>query len=278
MREVEAGGVTRRAERARIVFGVRPVEELVRARPRDVNVVYVADGTRSPEIERGGPGRQGAARLRRVPPAPDGRRAGGRRRPPGASSRSRARSATRRWTICWRRRSAAGEPPLIVLLDGITDPHNLGAIVRSAEVLGAHGVVIPSRGSASVTPGAVKASAGATERVRDRRGAEPAARDRRAARGGRARAGRRRRRRRAARPRRLQAGPIALVVGAEGKGMREAVARRCDGLFHIPQRGAVVVAERFRRRRHRALRGRPPARVVARPASGVARSRRRRAA
>src|SRR5204862_6844269 len=59
----------------------------------------------------------------------------------------------------------AGEPPLIVLLDGITDPHNLGAIARSVEVLGAHGVVIPSRGSASVTPGAVKASAGATERV-----------------------------------------------------------------------------------------------------------------
>ena len=84
---------------------------------------------------------------------------------------------------------AAGQPALLVLLDGITDPHNLGAIARSVEVLGAHGVVIPSRGSASVTPGAVKASAGATERVRDRRGAEPVEDDRCAARGGRARAG-----------------------------------------------------------------------------------------
>ena len=58
------------------------------------------------------------------------------------------------------RRRRRDEPALIVLLDGITDPHNLGAIARSAEVLGAHGVVIPARGSASVTPGAVKASAG----------------------------------------------------------------------------------------------------------------------
>ena len=56
--------------------------------------------------------------------------------------------------------------------------------------------------------------------------------------------------------------PTALVVGAEGKGMREAVARRCDGLFHIPQRGDGVVAERVGRRRHRPLRSRPPARVV----------------
>lgn len=132
----------------------------------------------------------------------------------------------------------AGEAPLIILLDGITDPHNLGAIARSAEVLGAHGLVIPARGSASVTPGAVKASAGATERVliaevTNLLRAIDALRD--------------------AGLRVLGAGagdgaaidkvdlklPTALVVGAEGRGMREAVARRCDGLFHIPQRGVV---------------------------------------
>ena len=42
------------------------------------------------------------------------------------------------------------------------------------------------------------------------------------------------------RPASISAGPLALVVGAEGRGMREAVARRCDGLFHVPQRGAVA--------------------------------------
>jgi 23S rRNA (guanosine2251-2'-O)-methyltransferase len=132
----------------------------------------------------------------------------------------------------------AGEPPLLVLLDGITDPHNLGAIVRSAEVLGAHGVVIPAHRAAPVTAGAVKASAGATERVRI---AEVVNLLKAVA--GLREAGVRVLGAGAGSGERLDRvdlrGPIALVVGAEGKGMREAVARRCDGLFHIPQRGVV---------------------------------------
>ena len=55
-----------------------------------------------------------------------------------------------------------GEQPLLVLLDGITDPHNLGAIIRSAEVLGAHGVIVEERRSAPLSAAVVKASAGAT--------------------------------------------------------------------------------------------------------------------
>ena len=62
--------------------------------------------------------------------------------------------------------AVAHEPPLLMLLDGVTDPHNLGAVVRTVEVLGGHGVIIPERGAAPVTGAAVKASAGATERVR----------------------------------------------------------------------------------------------------------------
>ena len=58
-----------------------------------------------------------------------------------------------------------GEPPLLVLLDGVEDPHNLGAIVRSAHALGAHGVVIPRDRAAGVTPSAAKASAGAVEHM-----------------------------------------------------------------------------------------------------------------
>ena len=55
-------------------------------------------------------------------------------------------------------------PPLVVVLDGVQDPHNLGAIIRSAYVLGAHGVVIPEHRAAAVTPVVTKASAGATEK------------------------------------------------------------------------------------------------------------------
>ena len=59
-----------------------------------------------------------------------------------------------------------GEDPFLILLDGITDPHNLGAIIRSAECTGAHGVIVPERRSVGLTPAAVKASAGAVEHMK----------------------------------------------------------------------------------------------------------------
>jgi 23S rRNA (guanosine2251-2'-O)-methyltransferase len=59
--------------------------------------------------------------------------------------------------------AAAGKPPLLILCDGITDPHNLGAIIRTAEVSGAHGVIIPKNRSVGLTPAVDKASAGALE-------------------------------------------------------------------------------------------------------------------
>ena len=57
------------------------------------------------------------------------------------------------------------EPPFLILLDGITDPHNLGAIIRSAECSGAHGVIVPQHRNVGLTPAAVKASAGAIEYI-----------------------------------------------------------------------------------------------------------------
>ena len=51
-----------------------------------------------------------------------------------------------------------GEPPLLVALDGVTDPHNLGSIARTAEAVGAHGLIVPGRRSAAVTPSAEKAA------------------------------------------------------------------------------------------------------------------------
>lgn len=59
-----------------------------------------------------------------------------------------------------------GEKPLIVILDGVEDPHNLGAVIRSAECCGAHGVIIPKRRAVGLTSTAVKSSAGAAEYVR----------------------------------------------------------------------------------------------------------------
>ena len=58
------------------------------------------------------------------------------------------------------------EEPFLILLDGITDPHNLGAIIRTAECVGAHGVIVPERRAVGLTPAAVKASAGAIEHMK----------------------------------------------------------------------------------------------------------------
>ena len=58
------------------------------------------------------------------------------------------------------------EAPFLILLDGVTDPHNLGAIIRSAECVGAHGVIVPERRSVGLTTAAVKASAGAIEHMK----------------------------------------------------------------------------------------------------------------
>ncbi|MEF9919056.1 MAG: 23S rRNA (guanosine(2251)-2'-O)-methyltransferase RlmB, partial [Eubacterium sp.] len=60
-----------------------------------------------------------------------------------------------------KKAEAKGEEPLVVILDHITDPHNLGAIIRSANLCGAHGVIFPKRRSATLTPTSVKASSGA---------------------------------------------------------------------------------------------------------------------
>ena len=62
--------------------------------------------------------------------------------------------------------AAKNEDPFLILLDGVTDPHNLGAIIRSAECVGAHGVIVPERRSVGLTPAAVKASAGAVEHMK----------------------------------------------------------------------------------------------------------------
>ena len=112
-----------------------------------------------------------------------------------------------------------GGHSFLVVLDGIEDPHNLGALIRSAEGSGADGVVIPDRRAAGLTGTAVKASAGAKERNvwtvgLDERGTQSYDE--------------------------LDYNmDCALVLGAEGKGIHDLVRRRCDFLVSIPMMGKV---------------------------------------
>jgi len=130
-----------------------------------------------------------------------------------------------------------GEEPFVIVLDGITDPHNLGAIIRTAECAGAHGVIIPERRSVGLTPAAVKASAGACEYMNVVRvtninrtletlkerglwvvGATMDGEDA------------------------LKAdltGPMALVIGAEGEGIAELTLRKCDLRLSLPMAGHI---------------------------------------
>ena len=130
-----------------------------------------------------------------------------------------------------------GESPFIIVLDGVEDPHNLGAIIRSAECSGAHGVIIPKRRAVGLTPTAVKASAGAAEHMRvakvtnlataidelkerglwfyaaDMNGSSFYVTD--------------------------FSGGVALVMGSEGFGISRLVKEKCDFVVSIPLYGSV---------------------------------------
>ena len=131
-----------------------------------------------------------------------------------------------------------GEPPLIVVCDELSDPHNLGAVIRTAECAGAHGVIIPKRRSAGLTAVVAKTSAGAVSHLPVARvpnltaclkelkeeglwvfGAD------------------------AAGDRTLYEadlkGPAAIVIGSEGDGMSRLVAQTCDVLVRIPMKGKL---------------------------------------
>ena len=134
------------------------------------------------------------------------------------------------------RAARTGEPALVVALDGVTDPRNLGAVLRSAGAFGAHGVVIPERRAAGVTAAAWKVSAGAAARV-------PVARVTNLVRAlgelrdagcfvvGLAAGGTT-----SVSNLHLATGPVVLVVGSEGKGLGRLVRSSCDVVAGIPIR------------------------------------------
>jgi 23S rRNA (guanosine2251-2'-O)-methyltransferase len=194
---------------SQIVYGRRPVEEAERGRRR-VRRVWRAPETAGEELERlcGSPDHQGA--VAEVDPYPYA--------DPNALLRR--------------------EGALLVALDQVQDPRNLGAICRSAEFAGAAGIVIPERRSVEVTAVVCKTSAGAVEHLEIARirnladwladakqagfwiwGADAEASD--------------------APWNTDLSGPTVLVLGGEGKGIRPRVASACDGLIALPRFGRV---------------------------------------
>ena len=125
-------------------------------------------------------------------------------------------------------------PPLIVALDGVTDPRNLGAVVRSAAAFGATGVVVPARRSAGVTAGAWKASAGALARLPVARAVNLTRTLRAYQEGGFFVAGLDTAGDTEVRDISVADGPLILVVGSEGRGLSRVVAAACDLLVRIP--------------------------------------------
>ncbi len=135
--------------------------------------------------------------------------------------------------------AARGENALIVICDELSDPHNLGAILRSAECAGAHGVIIPKRRSVGLTATVAKASAGAVEymkvaRVTNINSAIAELKEKGVWIFGTAAEG--------SIPM-YQAdlkGSAALVIGSEGDGMSQLVRKNCDVTVHIPMNGRIT--------------------------------------
>lgn len=132
-----------------------------------------------------------------------------------------------------------GVPPFLLLLDHVQDPQNLGSLLRTAEAVAVHGVVIPGRRATGVTPAAVRASAGAAEHLRVAqvtnlvRTMESLKAEGVWLAGLEAVAG--------ALPytRADLSGPLGLVVGSEGQGLARLVRETCDFLIELPMRGRV---------------------------------------
>lgn len=137
----------------------------------------------------------------------------------------------------FRLAESRGEPAFIIVADEIEDPHNLGAIIRSAEAAGAHGLIIPKRRSAGLTFAVSKAAAGATEHLPvakvanlasalgelKRRGCWVYAADMDGKNWCEA----------------DYSGPVVLVVGSEGKGVGRLVKENCDFVVSLPMRGRI---------------------------------------
>lgn len=243
-----------------LVYGKNPVREALRAGRRTTRILLAATVSRSVEQEFLALAAAHGVRIERLTVAELTRMAQTSKHQ-GVAAEVEPFAYARVQDILGRA-TERQEPPLVVLLDGVEDPHNLGAIVRTAEGAGAHGVIIPRDRAVGVTPIAEKAAAGAatllpialvTNLARTMNelkekglwlcGATENA------------------------PRCYTevdlTGPIGLVLGSEGRGLRRLTREKCDFLIRIPMHGKisslnVSVAAGvllFEARRQRLLRG-----------------------
>ncbi len=222
---------------ARVVYGVHPVREALRS--GKVQALFVAEGETGPALKE----ILDAARTANVQPLShlraqlDALAHGGVHQ--GAVAVVGEYNYARLDELV-QIAQRAGKPPLLLVLDSVQDPQNLGALVRTAHVAGVHGVVIPKDRAAGVTPAVVKASAGATEHLKiatvvniaraleELKAANVWVAGAVAAGGSKA-------------PWEIDfTVPIAIVLGAEGKGIRPLVLRGCDLLVKIPMFGKVA--------------------------------------
>jgi 23S rRNA (guanosine2251-2'-O)-methyltransferase len=222
--------------RAEVVYGVRPVEELMTGRPGEVERIFVARG-------RGGglgrilrQAREAGIPVTHLPRDLLAKKAGAAARHQGVAAQVAPVAYAVTETLC--REAAARPDGLLVLLDRVVDPGNLGAVLRTAAAAGADGVLLASEGTVGLTPAVAKASAGAVERIPVAREAKPARRLERLREVGFTAL--------ALDPRgdrpwdRLNvSGRAVLVLGGEARGPRPAVVRACDQRVAIPLAGGV---------------------------------------
>jgi 23S rRNA (guanosine2251-2'-O)-methyltransferase len=212
---------------AEVIYGVRPVIEALHSDRREVFEVLDAVGEKSVASK---------AAVKRVPVKRVPRQRIEELARGGAHQGVAARVGPYPYSSL--KEILATTEPLVIVLDSVTDPHNLGAVLRAADGAGASGVVLPKDRAVGVTSAAVKASAGASEHV-------PVARETNL---------------RRALEKMKEAGmwvyaleeaeataytdlelsgPVAFVLGSEGRGIRRLVREGCDGAVSIPMRGAV---------------------------------------
>lgn len=223
----------------RYLCGVHAVREALASHAKDVAVVYVAgDVARGPLAELAALAKAQRVTLESAQPQALDALAGGVRHQ-GAVAVVGGDYPYVDLDALLERARKRSERPLVVCLDEVTDPHNFGAIVRSAVALGGDGVVTLKDRAAPVTPVVVRTSAGATEHCAIARVVNLARALEALSRAGYRTVG-------------LDAegtasleevdltGPVALVVGSEGSGLRRLVRERCDVLARIPLGGPVA--------------------------------------
>jgi 23S rRNA (guanosine2251-2'-O)-methyltransferase len=223
------------------IYGVAPILEVLKAGKRSVEQIIIAEGAHSPRMrELAEIARENGVIVNRVP-----KNALAKFVEPGANHQGIvAVLSTAKYADEWEllenlsKKIGTEDPPLVVILDGVEDPRNLGAIARTAECAGAHGIFLPERRAVGLTETVAKTAAGALEYIPvakvtnltnliedlKRRNIWTVGTS-------------------------LQAKmdytewdwkqPSALVMGSEGKGLHRLVEETCDVLVKIPLRGNI---------------------------------------